>query len=104
MPDNVSRRDFLAAAGAVLGVAPVLAACGGTVEASGCNGYSTLSEPELQQRASLNYVDVTPVAGERCDNCRFYNAPTGGSPCGGCQLFAGPVAPAGYCTGWVATA
>ncbi|WP_420455988.1 high-potential iron-sulfur protein [Rubrivirga sp.] len=102
MPDSVSRRRFLASAGAVLGVGPVLAACGGgDVTAASCQGYSALDAAALQQRQSLDYVDNTPRPAELCSNCRFYNAPEGGSPCGGCQLFPGPVAPDGWCKSWV---
>ena len=105
MPDSVSRRRFLVSAGAVLGVGPVLAACGGgAVRAASCEGYSALDAAALQQRQALAYVDVTPNPAQRCDGCRFWQAPAGDSPCGGCQLFPGPVAPAGYCTSWVAMA
>ena len=105
MSDSVSRRRFLASAGAVLGVGPILSACGGGgVTAASCEGYSALDAAALQQRQSLEYVDNSQVPGQRCDNCRFFNAPEGGSPCGGCQLFAGPVAPAGWCRSWVAAA
>ena len=102
MSDAVSRRRFLAATGAALGLAPAIAACGGPIEAASCEGYDALTEPQLQSRAALNYVDVSPVAGQLCANCRLYNRPEGGSACGGCQLFAGPVAPGGYCTSWAA--
>lgn len=105
MSESVSRRRFLVSAGAVLGVGPILAACGGgDVTAASCEGYDALTPGDLQTRQALGYVDVTPDPAQRCDNCRLYNAPTGGSACGGCQLFAGPVAPAGYCTAWAATA
>lgn len=105
MSDSVSRRRFLVSAGAVLGVGPVLAACGGgSVQASECEGYAQLTPQDLQARQNLNYVDETVTPGQRCDNCRFYTAPAGGSPCGGCQLFAGPVAPGGWCSSWVAVA
>ena len=102
MSDSLSRRRFLVTTGAVLGIGPVFAACGGSVTAASCEGYDALTEQDLQTRAALNYGDDTPVAGQRCDNCRFYTRPSGGSPCGGCQLFAGPVAPSGYCTSWAA--
>ena len=104
---DVTRRRFLASAGAVLGVGPILAACGGgddAVVASACTGYDALRPQDLQAREALGYVDVTPNAAQRCDNCRLYNQPEGGSPCGGCQLFAGPVAPAGWCRSWAAMA
>lgn len=103
MPDFTTRRQFLAAAAALVGL-PALAACGeGAPEsASACAGYDALSPADLQQRAALQYVDKSPAPDKLCLNCRFYTAPAGGSPCGGCQLFAGPVLPAGYCTSWAA--
>ena len=107
MADSVSRRRFLVSAGAVLGVGPMLAACGGgggSVTAASCEGYGALDAAALQQRQSLGYVDNSPTPGQQCSNCRFFNAPEGGSPCGGCQLFAGPVAPGGWCRSWVAAA
>lgn len=107
MPAPVSRRRFLAATGAALGVGPFVAACGGgggSVTAASCPGYDALTPQDLQARAALQYVDATPNPAQRCDNCRFYNQPTGGSACGGCQLFAGPVAPGGWCASWVAAA
>ena len=105
MSDTVSRRRFLIATGGALGLAPVLAACGGgPVNASECDGYDALTESDLQSRSALQYVDLSPRGDQNCANCRLYNAPTGGSPCGGCQLFAGPVAPKGWCSGWVAQA
>ena len=103
MPDSVSRRRFLASAGAVLGVGPLLSACGGgDATAAACEGYDALDAAALRQRESLEYVDQTPNAAQRCDNCRFYQAPTGDPSCGGCQLFPGPVVPSGWCRSWVA--
>ncbi len=106
MSDTVSRRRFLVSAGAVLGVGPLLAACGGdsAVTAASCAGYGDLSAQDLQNRAALNYVDVSVTPGQMCSNCRLYNAPEAASPCGGCQLFAGPVAPGGWCSTWQAAA
>ena len=101
----VSRRRFLATAAGALGLGSTLSACGGGgggVVAAECAGYDQLTAAELQQRAALAYVDESPVIGQRCNNCSFYVAEQGGAACGGCQLFAGPVAPEGYCTGWVA--
>ena len=112
----VSRRDFLGRAAAVVGVSGFLAACGGggneggggsvagvdVVEASSCLGYATLSASDQQMRTSLNYEDESAVAGQYCANCRFYNAPDDMAPCGGCQIFSGPVSPAGHCTSWAA--
>ena len=102
MSDSLSRRRFLVTTGAVLGLGPAFAACGGSVTAAACEGYGALTEQDLQTRASLGYVDDSPQPAQLCSNCRFYNRPEGGSDCGGCQLFAGPVAPGGYCTSWAA--
>ena len=105
MSSPVSRRHFLATSAGALGLGSVLAACGGGgggVVAAECEGYDALSAADLQQRAALAYVDNSGVIGKKCNNCSFYVVPEGGSACGGCQLFAGPVAPEGYCTGWVA--
>ena len=107
MSESVSRRRFLVSAGAVLGVGPVLAACGGGgggATAASCEGYAALDGAALQQRQSLGYMDASPNAAQRCDNCRFYNAPAEGAACGGCQLFPGPVVPGGWCRSWVAQA
>lgn len=107
MSDAVSRRRFLATSAGALGLSSVLAACGGGgdgVVAAQCEGYDALTPAELQQRAALAYVDESPVIGQLCNNCQFYVAEQAGAACGGCQLFAGPVAPEGYCTGWAAMA
>ena len=102
---NLSRRRFIATAGAAVGFGAIASACGGgDVTAASCEGYDALTPGDLQARQALGYVDVTPDPAQRCDNCRLYNAPVGGSACGGCQLFQGPVAPAGYCTAWAPTA
>lgn len=124
-PSSLSRRDFLgrfAVLGALgLGVSS-LAACGGgeqpaetapdgaaapadgDVIAAQCEGYDALTEQDLQIRQTLGYVDDTPNPDQHCSNCRFYTQPAGGSPCGGCTLFQGPVAPGGYCNSWAALA
>lgn len=107
MSDSVSRRRFLAATSAALGLGPVLAACGGggpPSSASQCEGYGSLTPEQIQSRQALNYVDQSPRADQVCANCRLYQAPPAQDACGGCQLFAGPVVPKGYCTGWVAAA
>lgn len=107
MTDPLSRRRFLATTAGAIGVLPILSACGdgGTpATASACEGYDALTEADLTTRNALNYVDNSPNPAELCSTCRLYNAPTGGAACGGCQLFAGPVLPGGYCTGWAAMA
>ena len=101
----VSRRRFLASAGAAVGLAPLVAGCGdGAIRAASCDGYGALDARALQQRQALGYVDVTPDPAQVCTNCTFYQESAPSAACGGCQLFAGPVAPAGYCASWVAGA
>ena len=104
MSDSVSRRRFLASAGAAVGLAPLVAGCSsGPDQASQCRGYGSLSTAELQQRQALDYVDDSPKLGQVCTTCRLYEQPAEGEACGGCQLFPGPVLPQGWCTAWVAT-
>ena len=102
---DLSRRRFLASTAAAAGLAPFVAACGGggPERASQCAGYGALSTAELQQRQALAYVDDSPKLGQVCTTCKLYNQPTADDGCGGCQLFAGPVVPQGWCTAWVAT-
>ena len=99
MPD-LTRRRFLASTAALVGLAPLASACGEAATAATCPGYDALTPQDLQSRAALQYADQSPKPAELCTNCRFYNAPAGGSPCGGCQLFQGPVAPQGWCKSW----
>lgn len=121
---TVSRRRFLQKIGALgllgAGAGTLLSACGGsdngsssssasdaTTSSAGslrCDDVSDLTASEVERRnaqiTALNYVEETPKPEENCANCLFYQAPTGGSECGGCQLFPGPVHPNGYCTTW----
>ena len=100
---DVSRRRFLASAAAV-GALPFVAACGGeAVDSAECAGYAELTDIELEKRAALQYVDDSPKMGLKCTNCKLYSAAPADSPCGGCTLFAGPVAPGGWCSGWVSS-
>ena len=114
----LGRRAFLnrtlAIGAAGLGVSTVLAACGGdsagndataeAVDSSACAGYASLSQTDLDSRQALGYVDVTPIEAQVCGNCRFKAAYEQDASCLGCTLFAGPVSPGGYCTGWAAAA
>ena len=101
----VSRRRFLASAGAAAGLGSLLAACdGGPARAAECAGYAGLGVRALKARQVLGYVDETPDPAQQCRRCRSYRAPASGSPCGGCRQLAGPVAPGGYCASWAAGA
>ena len=115
---RASRRAFLrrtlGLGAASVGAGALLAACGGEqggaegaageVESdlAACGDVSGLSEDEKQLRQNFEYVNETPYPEKRCDNCQFYQQPEGDAVCGGCQLFAGPVSPEGYCNSWIA--
>ena len=114
---KATRRAFLRRAlsfgAASVGAGTLLAACGGEQEGgaageedalAACNDVSGLSEEEKQVRQNFEYVNETPYPEKRCNNCQFYQQPEGGTVCGGCQLFAGPVSPQGYCNSWIAMA
>lgn len=62
-----------------------------------CNDLSGLSEADIKQRESVQYVAKSTEADKNCSNCRFFQP---GDPCGACQLFKGPVASEGYCKSW----
>lgn len=116
---DLSRKDFLKKLGlagvAGMGASTLLAACGGgggeqknAASESGssskeapCNDTSDLTEAEIKLREdTFKYVNETPKPDQNCENCQFYKEPQGGSPCGGCTLFKGPVSPNGYCNSW----
>jgi hypothetical protein len=75
---------------------------GAGLTAAECSGYAELTEDDHTIRRTLNYVDVSPREGQYCNNCRFLIESAEYNPCLGCQLFAGPVAPRGWCSSWVA--
>ncbi len=108
--EQLSRRDFvrkLSVFGFVgLGAGSILKACGNGEEAETdpddpCNDLSDLTDDEIQTREAFEYVAETPNPDERCDNCQFWLPDEHGEECGGCDLFAGPVHPAGWCNSWV---
>lgn len=125
--DRVTRRRFLQSLGVagLVGVGgTMLSACGGGSDDTGgsdadagassaesdamaqadCSDLSGLTDAEKQQRQqmakSLGYVEESPEANKNCANCQLYVESEGGSGCGGCQLFPGPVYPEGYCNSW----
>ena len=81
------------AAGGALLVLPVVGCGGGEPD---CSDMSGVDPAARQMRTTLHYVDSANCATRRCDGCALYQAPTSGA-CGGCQLFAGPIAPGGSC-------
>ncbi len=115
---NTSRRRFLqklTAFGTAGIITPVvLSACGGDDDAAGdttagdgsgnfsCMDTSGLSDAEIQQRESTNYVDESPHEDQLCSNCQLFTEPEEGAQCGGCQVVPGPIHPDGWCDLWVA--
>jgi hypothetical protein len=124
-----SRRGFLLSLGVAGAASAALTACGGRTDtapgtqttqpapattapgapagsegvvAAECPGYADLSEEQISVRRTLNYVDQSPQAGQYCYNCRFVIENGEYGNCQGCQLFAGPVAPQGWCSSWAA--
>lgn len=67
-----------------------------------CTDVSNLSAEQKKTRKSLQYVDDSPHAEKRCNNCRLFKAPEEGSECGTCQVVPGPIHPKGYCIAWAA--
>lgn len=124
--EKIDRRQFIRRAGlwclagaAATGAGAVLAGCGSGQEkaeeiggkpkeiidsvAEGvdpCADVSGLSDAELAIRENFEYVPRSDVPEEFCDNCNFWQEPTGASPCGGCTLMKGPINPKGHCISW----
>ena len=118
---QTSRREFLQRL-TLLGTAGVvtpaiLSACGGnggqeggttaegdvaSADGFSCTDTSGLTEQEIQMRENSEYVDESPHADKRCDNCQLFTQPASGEQCGGCQVIKGPIHPEGYCNLWVA--
>lgn len=84
-----------AAAGALL------SACGGSGPT--CTDTSGLSQAELATRTTSEYVEASPDASKRCNNCNFYRGPQEGA-CGTCTVLKGPINPAGHCKLWAVKA
>lgn len=101
MSTTSNRREFLTRLGVgalAVGATAALAACGksGGGDAPQCKDSTGGTDA---QRKGVNYVDATPNAEKRCDNCALYQPGEGG--CGKCTLFAGTaVSPGGYCDSW----
>ncbi len=113
--ESIDRKDFFKKVSlfgiSAIGASTLLKACGGSDEAPAptveaeeidpCADLTGLSESDIAMRESLQYVAETPNPEERCDNCQLWIEPEAGSPCGGCQIMAGPFHPGGWCISWV---
>ena len=120
MSEKLNRREFLQKLSmvglGVIGAGSLMNACGkeeqqtpapqtaqpAMKEADPCADLGGLTAEEKQLRATFEYVAKSPFPEKLCDNCGFWIAPEGDSPCGGCQIMKGPINPKGYCKSWVA--
>lgn len=71
-----------------------------TIAFTSCTDLDGIPEADLLLRKQLAYVAESPLEDNTCGNCNLWLLPKASLPCGGCTLFAGPVATAGYCTYW----
>lgn len=110
---KLDRREFFARAAALgaaaVGASALLSACekkggstGGATTApapvaKACDDVSHANPTEAKQREALAYVSKSTNAEQNCANCVHFKA---GSPCGGCAMNLGPVAPEGWCKVW----
>lgn len=62
-----------------------------------CNDVTGIPEEEVKKRKAVQYVDKSTDPAKHCNICQLYKAPEGGSACGGCTLFQGPVADDASC-------
>ncbi len=62
-----------------------------------CVDAPGLPQDAAQIRSSLGYVEPSPIAEKRCENCRQYAAPQEEGACGTCAVIKGPIHPNGYC-------
>lgn len=117
---KASRRSFLRRISLVAAAGPLLASCRpeasgelgaataniarGENDAFSCTDVSDLTEEQVQTRKSLQYVDESPHADKRCNNCQLFTPPGENEQCGTCEVVPGPIHPKGHCTAWVAAA
>lgn len=113
---DLTRRTFCRLAGLLgAGSMLVLAGCGrgdkqaverteaavqaaeGTPAADDCSDLAGLTAAQVQVRETFEYVEAAPDPELACHLCEFYKEPASGRNCGGCTLFAGPVAAEGSC-------
>ncbi len=125
MPQEISRKEFFKRL-SILGISAVsvstfLEACGGNKnqphdqgqqqtekqsptnsQPDPCSDVSSLTEAQLKNRETLEYVGHSPFTDKFCANCSFFIIPENNGPCGKCQVVKGPINPMGHCTAWVA--
>ena len=65
-----------------------------------CEDLTEVPAVDVEKRKSLGYTSLSPIPDKECRTCQLFIPPKEGAECGGCLLFAGPVAPEAYCTYW----
>jgi hypothetical protein len=103
--NKTSRRNMLrvlGAAGGALVVLPVIGCGSSGGGGGGDHRCSDLSGVDVRTRNAMGYTASSTDPSRRCSACTLYIAPSGTSPCGGCQAFPGPVEANGYCNSFVA--
>ena len=97
---ELSRRTVLhhgAKISAVATTAWALSACGEDEKQLVCADPNKLSVSENSLRKANNYTEKSPDPTKTCNGCGFMAPITDGSACGRCEIFIGPVNPAGHC-------
>ncbi len=65
-----------------------------------CEDLTGVDPVDVEKRKALGYVSVSAVPDKQCDSCKLWVPAAEGKDCGGCLLFAGPIAAEGNCTYW----
>lgn len=93
-----NRRHFLTLAAAAPFAA--FAASRALAEATACYDPAALPMSQKGLRKSLQFVELSADATQRCELCVFYKAAAAG--CGSCQILNGPVAAGSLCLSYAA--
>lgn len=89
MSDRHSRAEVISLLAGIPAALAVTAAAAGAAD----------SPQATNIKKSLGYVDKSPKADQKCGNCRFFKATSGGN--GTCQIIpGGTVKAAGWCKSW----
>ncbi|MDX2221308.1 MAG: hypothetical protein SFV21_01090 [Rhodospirillaceae bacterium] len=98
--EPLSRRGAIRAGAQLTAVGTAmwaLAACGEQSQALVCADPNKLSVAENSLRKANNYSEKSPDPAKTCSGCGFMPPLAAGATCGKCEIFIGPVNPAGYC-------
>ncbi len=79
-----------------------LSSCDQGPKVVACAGPNNLTFSENSLRQASHYVEEAPDPAKNCTGCGFFTAGEGGSNCGKCEIFLGPVNARGHCDSWAA--